>query len=57
MKQSAFFRKGVASAQDIDLAMQYGAIIPWVHWLCRLIGLDVVLNIMEVLQSETVSQV
>lgn len=48
------FSEGVASAQDIDLAMQYGANHPMGPLaLADLIGLDVVLNIMEVLQSET----
>jgi len=41
---------GVASAQDIDLAMQYGANHPMGPLaLADLIGLDVVLDIMEVL--------
>jgi 3-hydroxybutyryl-CoA dehydrogenase len=48
------YSDGVASAQDIDLAMQYGANHPMGPLaLADLIGLDVVLDIMEVLQRET----
>jgi len=47
-------QEGVASAEDIDIAMQLGANHPMgpLH-LGDLIGWDVVLNIMDVLYSET----
>ena len=48
------YAEGVASAEDIDTAMKLGANHPIGPLaLGDMIGLDVVLAIMEVLQSET----
>lgn len=50
----AVYAEGVASAEDIDTAMKLGANHPMGPLaLGDLIGLDIVLDIMEVLQSET----
>ncbi len=51
---AAIYAEGVASAEDIDTAMKLGANHPMGPLaLGDLIGLDVVLAIMEVLQAET----
>ena len=48
------YADGVASVEDIDTAMKLGANHPMGPLaLCDLIGLDIVLAIMEVLESET----
>lgn len=51
---SFIFQEGIASVEDIDTAMKYGANHPMGPLaLGDLVGLDIVLAIMEVLQAET----